>query len=364
MTKLTPPKLTVRQTAQIPDAAWSPGTVLQRGKYSLRIEPRLVTVTAILLGIVLVLAVVAMAVGSMLIPFTDVLAILFGQQGVGPTGNIVTQIRLPRVLTAVFAGAALGISGGVFQSISRNVLGSPDIIGFTTGAATGALAQIIIFGGGPLETALSAIIGGVVTAIIVYLLSVKAGVTGGYRLILTGIGVSAVLAALNNLMLVKGNLENSIAANLWLAGSLNARNWYHALPVMIGVLVLLPLVIIGARRLNMMELGDDFAQQLGVSVEKTRLLMIAAAVILASLATGAAGPIAFIALAAPQLVKRLTRSQHIPVVSAAAMGALLMIFADVLTQLMPFSMTLPIGRMTGLLGGIYLIWLLTRAKQV
>ncbi|MBN8934526.1 MAG: iron chelate uptake ABC transporter family permease subunit, partial [Rhizobium pusense] len=143
---------------------------------------------------------------------------------------------LPRVLVAVFAGASLGVSGAVFQSVSRNPLGSPDVIGFTTGAATGALAQIVIFGGGPLAVALSAVLGGLVTATLVYLLSFKQGVTGGYRLVLTGIGAGATLNALNGLMLVKGSLDNAIAANLWLAGSLDARNWDHALTVVAGAL--------------------------------------------------------------------------------------------------------------------------------
>lgn len=133
---------------------------------------------------------------------------------------------------------------------------------------------------------------------------------------------------------------------------------------MIGTIVLVPFVASLARRASLMEMGDDLAQQLGVRVERTRVLLMLLAVSLAGLATGAAGPIAFIALAAPQLVIRLTRSRGMPVLSTAAMGACLLTAADVLTQVLPLTASIPIGRMTGIIGGLYLIWLLTRSKQV
>lgn len=171
----------------------------------------------------------------------------------------------------------------------------------------------------------SAIAGGVMTAIAVYLLSVKSGTVGRYRLVLTGIGVGSVLTALNGLLLVKGSLDSAITANLWLSGSLHAREWSHVFPVMCGVLVLLPLIKSLARSLQMLEMGDEIARQLGVVVEPIRLFMILAAVTLAALATGAAGPIAFIALAAPQLAARLRQTANIPLVSAGLMGACLLL---------------------------------------
>jgi iron-siderophore transport system permease protein len=212
--------------------------------------------------------------------------------------------------------------------------------------------------------ALGAVAGGLLTAAVVYLLSRKGGVTGGYRLILVGIGVGAVLAAVNDLLLVVGDLDQAISANLWRAGSLDARTWTHALPVAVGTLVLVPLVLPLARRASLMEMGDDIAQQLGVRVERTRMLLMLAAVALTGFATAAAGPIAFVALAAPQLVVRLTRWRTMPVLSAAAMGACLLVLADVVTRLLPITAAVPIGRMTGIIGGLYLIWMLTRSKQV
>jgi len=340
-----------------------PGFALASRHFSLAAEARPALVTAVLLLVALVAALVAMTIGRFPLAPLDVVAILLGQGPGGSAEQVVRHVRLPRLLTGFFVGAALGVSGALFQSVSRNVLGSPDIIGFTTGAAAGALAQIVLFGGVPTAVASSAVMGGLATAALVYALSVKSGVSGGYRLVLTGIGVGAVLTAFNGLMLVKGDLDDAIAANLWLAGSLNARTWQHVHPVMLGCLVIVPLAAFLARPLSIMEMGDDVARQLGIRVERTRLLAVFCGVLLASLATGSAGPVAFIALAAPQLVRRLTRSRGVPVVSAAIMGACLLVLADLIAQAMPFQIVIPIGRMTGLVGGLYLLWLLTRARQ-
>lgn len=339
------------------------GGVLRVGRFSFVTSRRMLVVTGILAAAVVVLGVIAMTVGTLPIHFSHVLAALIGMPETVQEGKVVQNIRLPRVVTAIFAGAALGVSGAVFQSVSRNALGSPDVIGFTTGAATGAIVQIVVFQAAALQVALGAVTGGLLTAMVVYVLSRKGGVTGGYRLILIGIGIDAVLSAVNGLLLVTGDLDNAIAANLWLSGSLDARKWAQAAPVMIGAIVLIPCVAALARRASLMEMGDDLAQQLGVRVERTRVGLMLLAVVLAGLATGAAGPIAFIALAAPQLVIRLTAIRGVPVLSAAAMGSFLLVLADILTQIIPITASIPIGRMTGIIGGIYLIWLLTRSKQ-
>lgn len=342
-----------------------PGRIVwRRGPVSLVLSVRLMAVTGVLLLALTGLAVYAMTVGTLELSFAEVFGALLGGDVEQKVLNVVQRIRFPRVVTAIFTGAALGVSGAVFQSVSRNALGSPDVIGFTTGAATGAIVQIIVFQAGAVQVAIGAVAGGILTALAVYLLSLKGGTTGGYRLILIGIGVGAVLSAINGLLLVVGDLENSISANLWMSGSLDARNWSHALPIMIGVAVLVPVVALLSRRASLMEMGDDLAQQLGVRVERTRVWMMLLAVVLAGLAVGASGPIAFVALAAPQLVLRLTRSREMPVVSAAAMGACLLLLADVLSQVLPIDANIPIGRMTGIIGGLYLIWLLTRSKQV
>nr|AAK95842.1 putative cytoplasmic permease PhuD [Photorhabdus luminescens] len=317
-----------------------------------------------MLLLIMVLALFSMTIGKFNITIEQIITIFWGPGSGSVSEKIIMDIRLPRVLPAIFVGAALGVSGAVFQSISRNALGSPDVIGFTVGAATGAIIQIVLFDNNAVQIAIAAVAGGTLTAAVVYLLSLKSGAIGGYRLILTGIGVGSVLSALNGLLLVKGNLDNAVMANLWLAGSLNARTWVHVFPVLTGVVLLVPLVLFMTRKLSIIEMGDDIACQLGIRVERVRLIMIFCAVVLAALATGAAGPIAFVALAAPQLVVRLTCSRNMPVISAALMGACLLLSADLLTQLLPLRAAVPIGLMTGLVGGIYLIWLLTRSRQI
>lgn len=334
--------------------------ICQLGTWSWRFSLKDIVIAFILFLLVISLAFFALTTGKFPIEFSTLIDIVVGQSEGGIKEKIVIDIRLPRLLTAMGVGATLGISGAIFQSISRNVLGSPDVIGFTTGAATGALLQIIIFNGTVVDIAISTLIGGMATALIVYLLSLKNGVMSGYTMILIGIGVGAILHAFNSLLLVKGNIDNAIMANLWLAGSLNARTWQHVYPTFIGLLLLVPLIVFYAKSLTLMEMGDDMAQQLGVNVGRVRWVMIFSAVLLASLATASAGPIAFVALAAPQLVIRLSHSGKLPIVGSALMGALLLLSADVLSQSLPIDVTMPVGLMTGVIGGLYLLWLLTR----
>lgn len=337
--------------------------ICQLGTWSWIFSPKDIIIAFILFLLMISLAFFALTTGKFPIEFSTLIDIVVGQSEGGIKEKIVMDIRLPRLLTAMGVGAALGISGAIFQSISRNVLGSPDVIGFTTGAATGALLQIIIFNGTVVDIAISTLIGGMATALIVYLLSLKNGVMSGYTMILIGIGVGAILHAFNGLLLVKGNIDNAIMANLWLAGSLNARTWQHVYPTFVGLLILVPLIIFYAKSLTLMEMGDDMAQQLGVHVGRVRWVMIFSAVLLASLATASAGPIAFVALAAPQLVIRLSHSGKLPIVGSALMGALLLLSADVLSQSLPINITMPVGLMTGVIGGLYLLWLLTRKQR-
>lgn len=188
--------------------------------------------------------------------------------------------------------------------------------------------------------------------------------TGGFRLVLIGIGVGALLSALNSLMMVRGDVELAFTANVWVAGSVDNVKWEQALPALIISLIVIPIVALFARRATMVEMGDDMARQLGVNAERTRRILILLAVILAGIATSSVGPISFIALAAPQLAKILTRSGNITIFASAAMGSFLLMLAHVVTGVLPVHYTLPIGQVTGLIGGIYLAWLLTRSKQV
>ncbi|UXM96667.1 iron chelate uptake ABC transporter family permease subunit (plasmid) [Bartonella sp. HY329] len=273
--------------------------------------------------------------------------------------RIVWRLRMPRIITAIFVGGALGVAGAVFQSLSRNPLGSPDILGFTTGAATGAILQIILINAGPWQTILAAIACGLTTSLIIFLLAYRRqqplSIT---RLILIGIGVGAILSGINTILLVMGDLDQAASAQLWLSGSLNIRTLQHALLIASVFLIIMPVVFSVAKKLSLMELGDDLAKQLGVNLKRTRLIAIIAAIILTASATAVAGPIAFVALAAPQLAKRIIQSPNLVLLASALMGAILVAGADLLTLRLALNFKLPIGLVTGLLGATYLIWLL------
>ncbi|WP_373418382.1 FecCD family ABC transporter permease, partial [Arthrobacter sp. BF1] len=226
--------------------------------------PRTVVVGIVLLATTALLGVLAMQTGTISFSFREVMAAVFGLSDNPQAGMVIHRIRLPRTVTAIGVGLCLGAAGATFQSISRNALGSPDIIGFTTGAATGAVAQIILFNAGPAATALAAIAGGLLAAAVVYALSVRGGVSGGYRLILVGIGIGAMLGAVNTLLLLKGNEDLALQAQMWLSGSLAARTWEHAVPVAAAVVLLLPVLLVQGRSLGLLEMGDDVARALGV----------------------------------------------------------------------------------------------------
>lgn len=339
-----------------------PGTrrVLRLGRASLLWQPRPLRVALILLLALLALAVILLGTGTMQLSPAEVLRALLGLSEDPVAARILHYVRLPRVLTAAAVGAALGLAGAAFQSISRNPLGSPDVIGFTTGAATGAIALLVSGAAlaSPFGTAAAAATSGMLTALAVLLLARRGG---GYRLVLIGIGVGAMLTGLNTLLLARGSLDRVMSAQLWLAGSLEARNWDHVRIALAGLILFAPVLAALSRRLALLEMGDDMARQLGLPVARTRGLAVLAAVGLTSLATAAAGPIAFIALATPQIARRLTRSPGLPLGTSALTGATLMLAADWIGQSAPAGLVLPIGLVTGALGGIYLLLVLTRS---
>lgn len=336
------------------------GRRLLRGAgLSLLWHPRSLRLCLILLLLGALAAMLLLGTGTLRLTPGEVLRSLLGQSPDPVAERILYRVRLPRVLTAAGVGAALGMAGAVFQSISRNALGSPDVIGFTTGAATGAIVQLVLGSGAAFGTALSAVASGMLTALVVLLLARRAGAGSGYRLVLVGIGVGAVLTGFNTMLLAKGGLDRVVSAQLWLAGSLNARNWGHVWIVAAGLALFAPVIAVLARRLALIEMGEDMARQLGLPVARTRNMLVLAAVGLTSLGTAATGPIAFIALAAPHIARRLGRSSDVPIFSAALTGMVLLLAADLLSQSAAEHLVLPIGLVTGSLGGLYLLFVLT-----
>ena len=233
-------------------------------RWSVRFDRRVVVVCTALAVTLVAVFLVSLAVGDYSISVPDVVRTLAGNPPDPLAEFIVNGRRLPRALVAFLVGAALGASGAVFQSLSRNPLGSPDIIGFTQGASAGAVFIILVAGGGLAQVALGAIVGGLLTATAVYLLAYKRGVQG-FRLILVGIAVGAMLTSAVHYMLMRAELMEAAGAKVWLTGSLNTRGWSHVVAVGIGMAIVFPLLLVLARPMRIIEMGDDAAISLGVN---------------------------------------------------------------------------------------------------
>ncbi|NJQ03848.1 FecCD family ABC transporter permease [Streptomyces zingiberis] len=351
--------------APAPRAPRTPGGPLRTVRIghavSFRFRPRAVVVTVSCLLVALAAGVLSLGSGEFPMGPAEVVRALAGA-GTPAQEFIVGELRLPRVLAALLTGAALALSGAVFQSVVRNPLGSPDLLGVTQGAATGALV-VVITGGSSAALAGGAVTGGLLTGVLIYALSWRQGMHG-FRLVLTGIGVLAMLTGVNGYLLTRGELMEASRAVLWLTGSLDGRGWPELRPLLAAVVVLGPVTVLGCgRALRLAEMGDDSAHALGVNVERVRLVALGSAVALASFAAACAGPVSFVALTAPQLARRLTRAPGPGLLPAACMGAALLVAADWAAQHAFGERQLPVGVITGLLGGGYLVWLLAGQRR-
>ncbi|MCV9880179.1 iron-enterobactin ABC transporter permease [Brenneria izbisi] len=315
----------------------------------------------IMVMLCLMLAVLALISGAMPLSIDLVLRALWGDAPANIV-TIVTQWRLPRVVMALILGAALGVSGAIFQSLLRNSLGSPDIIGFNSGAYTGAIMSIILFNGNEFSIAGGALAGGILSSALVWLLTWRQGIQG-FRLIIIGIAISALLYAINTWLIISASLESAMSAALWGAGSLNGITWSKALPALLFIAIAFILSLLLTRRMTLMEMGDDTARALGVPVERSRLLLMVIGVALTASATAAAGPISFISLCAPQIARRLSGADIPSLPAAALTGAFLLLAADFLAQRLFSPNQLPVGVVTVCIGGLYLLVLLTRESR-
>lgn len=339
---------------------------LRAGPVSVVWRPR--TVAVVVLAAAAALLAVALDVGRGEFPISvgEVLAVLFG--GGDPAQQfIVLELRLPRALTGALVGAALAASGALLQSLARNALASPDIIGISMGAGAAAVAVIVLGGGigavgafaATVGLPLAALAGGLLTATLIYLLAWRRGVQG-FRLVLVGIGMNAILYALVNWLLIVAQVYEAAQAQVWLTGSLNGRGWEHVVPVGVALAVLVPSALVLGHVLGGLQLSDDSARGLGIRVDGARTALLAVSVGLASVATASAGPIAFVALVAPQIALRLCRASRPPVGASLTVGAALTVAADVVGRTAFGSAELPVGVVTAVLGAPYLLFLLVR----
>lgn len=330
--------------------------VLRLGTRSWRAQRRGVLVAILLAVFALATGFTALCFGSGWTHPGDVLAALLGG---GPVEFVITQWRLPRVVAGLVFGGALGLAGAIFQSLTRNPLGSPDVIGLDAGAYTGALLAITLWGGTSAQVAGSSVGFGLLTATVIYLLSLQQGFSG-LRLIVIGVACNAVLTAVSSWIILRAELEVAIAATGWSAGTLNGLDWDELRLPFLVLAALCLLVTAASHAMHQTALGDEVAQSTGVSLTGVRVLLVAVGVGLSATVTATAGPIIFIALAAPQIGRRLAGSAGVALLPAALTGAVLLPVADLVAQLLLAPVALPVGVVTAAIGGAYLIWLLVK----
>ncbi|WP_433327681.1 FecCD family ABC transporter permease [Spirillospora sp. CA-294931] len=329
-------------------------TVRGRGR-AVHVPRRTLAVSAALVTAALGLAALGLCYGASWVGPADVAAALTGS---GDAVVVVRDWRLPRVLAALVFGAALGVSGAIFQNLTRNPMGSPDVIGLDAGAYTGALIALTVLSGTPVQLAATSVLCGLLAAAAVYLLSSGGGGPSGMRLIVIGIAVNAMANALNAWIVLRAELEVAIAADGWSAGSLNGVGWTDLTVPLVVIAVLLAAMAALAHAMHQAALGDAVAAATGVGLGRLRLRMVLVGVGLTATVTAVAGPIVFIALAAPQIGRRLARAPGVPLLPAALTGMVLLLGADLVAQMLLAPESLPVGVVTTAIGGCYLLWLL------
>ncbi|MFF5971462.1 FecCD family ABC transporter permease [Streptomyces sp. NPDC012769] len=341
---------------------------LELGPIGLRLRPRVAATAAALVLTGFAGLVASLSLGTFALPVSDVVGALLGT-GSGDADLIVRELRLPRALTAVLVGVAFGVAGAVYQAVTRNQLASPDLIGISAGAGAGAVGAIL-FGGVTAAGAGSfgavpfgALAGALATATVIYLLAYRGGTVTGYRFVLVGIAANGALMALTRWMLAQADIDQASRAMVWLTGSLNGRGHEHVQWAGLALLLLVPLTLALARPYQLLQFGDDTALGLGIPLHRARIALLVLATCLAALATSAAGPIAFIALGAPQIARRLAGTAGVPLVLSGLTGAVLLLVADLAARLLFSPVELPVGIVTGAVGAPYLLLLLARANR-
>lgn len=333
------------------------GHLVLPGQRSVRYSRRTLLVVSGLAVLGALVMIVTFSAGALGIPPAELPAVLAGEGSRIQNFTLISN-RLPRALVAMGAGAALGVSGAIFQSVTRNPLGSPDIIGLNAGAAAGAALAVLVFPG-LLPTPIAALLGAAAAIGMVFLATGR-GFTAPLRMVVAGIGISAMALAVVNFAIARARVEDAQQLASWLNGSLTARLWPDVQTIAIGLTLLLPLALILSRGLQLVEMGDDAAVALGVNASRVRSAGVLVGVALAGVSVAVVGPVVFVALMAPQIARRLTRSTGPGMAAAAMTGAVIMVVSDLAAQWIVPDVRFPVGVLTAGIGGIYLAVLLVQ----
>lgn len=321
---------------------------------------RFILVTSILAIIAFALCCAMLMLGNTIYPAQDVIRVLLGEKVKGASFAVGT-IRFPRMIAGIFAGFAFGVGGYVFQTMLRNPLANPNVIGITAGSSAAAVFCIIVLHASNMVVSIASVIGGLATVIVIFLLSKGASFSIG-RLILVGIGIQAILNAVISYLLLIGQQHDLPTAMRWLSGSLNGAKMENLFPLIMTVLIFAPVIIGLGKRLDMLELGEQAATSLGVDTDKTRLVLVICSVLVIALATATTGPIAFVAFLSGPIAKRLVGVGFSGIIPAGLVGIILVLASDLIGQF-AFVARYPVGVITGILGAPYLIYLLIRMNR-
>jgi iron complex transport system permease protein len=365
----------------------APGTERERADNALKtaktghylpVRATAVNRTAVLAFAVVVLFAVSVLLGSYTVTIPDfvkiLLAHLTGGQKIPGASFIVMENKLPRAVIGTMIGAGFGLAGALFQTMLRNPLASPDVIGISYGASAAAVTAIVVFGASGAVVSGAALAGALGVAALIYAIS-RGGSLGsgggnrgnaaGSRLILAGVGIAAALHAVVSFLMTRADIRTAADALVWLNGSLNSASWDRAGVLALALLVLIPAAAALSGPLRILELGDDAAAGLGIRVGFTRLAVVVVAVALAAVATAAAGPVAFVAFLAGPIARRFTAKASLP--ASAFVGALIVLAADYfaanIAPLLLDGTVLPVGVVTGALGAPFLLWLLVTSNR-
>ncbi|MFC4321756.1 FecCD family ABC transporter permease [Litchfieldia salsa] len=319
-----------------------------------------IVMTSILTLLAFALCCTMLMLGNTIYPVQDVIRVLLGEEVKGATFTIGT-LRFPRMVAGLFAGFAFGVSGYVFQTMLRNPLANPNVIGITAGSSAAAVFCIIVLHASHAFVSVASVIGGLATVFIIFLLSKGSSFSIG-RLILIGIGIQAMLNAVISYLLLIGKQQDLPTAMRWLSGSLNGSKMENLYPLIITVLILLPIIIALGKRLDILELGEQAATSLGIDTDKTRLILLISSVLIIALATATTGPIAFVAFLAGPIANRLVGVGFSNIIPAGLVGIILVLASDLIGQF-AFVTRYPVGVITGILGAPYLIYLLIRMNR-
>jgi iron complex transport system permease protein len=331
---------------------------IEEGQKKRKIRYRIVE--AVLLLLAIILCGLMMTVGNTYYSPRTVIQVLAGKDVQGAAFTILT-LRLPRMIAGITTGFSFGLAGSVFQTMLRNPLANPNIIGITSASSAGAVFCILILHAGGSIVFGGSILAATVTAIMIYLLSkLKKYSTG--RLILVGIGFQALMNSAVSYFLLIGNEKDLAGALRWMSGSLNGVQMTSIYLLLVAMLICVPLILFYAKSLRILELGEESATTMGVNTNKARGILLVSSVVLVAVATATTGPIAFVSFLSGPIAKRITGHGNSSPVIAGLFGVVLVLAADMIGQ-QAFAIRFPVGVITGLLGAPYLIYLLIRMNR-